>query len=273
MVSARGIQCFEACEDLVGMTVSNLPAENRPHHRPPPDRVRDSGRLQPDASRAERALRTLLTDEGGTREPAGDGGDRRFQVFDSCVVRPLHGAAALRAVREVRGGAGGAPPAGAHSRDRRRDRHRHARRAGSRAGSRGAETAESESPPAGSLAEVPLCHEREPRLATLERQLFATAVLVRYGHDLGTHHAWRRLGGAVRVSASPPSHVGRDLYAPSSWRTSKRTPPARVLSPDSSICSARVRGKSGCPDSNWGPLRPERSALPGCATPRDRAIG
>ncbi len=26
--------------------------------------------------------------------------------------------------------------------------------------------------------------------------------------------------------------------------------------------------KSGCPDSNWGPLRPERSALPGCATPR-----
>ena len=25
---------------------------------------------------------------------------------------------------------------------------------------------------------------------------------------------------------------------------------------------------SGCPDSNWGPLRPERSALPGCATPR-----
>ena len=27
---------------------------------------------------------------------------------------------------------------------------------------------------------------------------------------------------------------------------------------------------SGCPDSNWGPLRPERSALPGCATPRER---
>src|SRR5699024_11002879 len=26
--------------------------------------------------------------------------------------------------------------------------------------------------------------------------------------------------------------------------------------------------RSGCPDSNWGPLRPERSALPGCATPR-----
>src|SRR4051794_37587802 len=25
---------------------------------------------------------------------------------------------------------------------------------------------------------------------------------------------------------------------------------------------------SGCPDLNWGPLRPERSALPGCATPR-----
>src|SRR5690242_6227905 len=35
----------------------------------------------------------------------------------------------------------------------------------------------------------------------------------------------------------------------------------------------RRRGKSGCPDSNWGPLRPERSALPGCATPRNRPIG
>ena len=34
--------------------------------------------------------------------------------------------------------------------------------------------------------------------------------------------------------------------------------------------SSLARRKSGCPDSNWGPLRPERSALPGCATPRDR---
>ena len=31
-----------------------------------------------------------------------------------------------------------------------------------------------------------------------------------------------------------------------------------------------LRNQSGCPDSNWGPLRPERSALPGCATPRAR---
>src|SRR5436305_12365432 len=30
---------------------------------------------------------------------------------------------------------------------------------------------------------------------------------------------------------------------------------------------------SGCRDSNSGPLRPERSALPGCATPRYRALG
>src|SRR2546428_7096221 len=30
------------------------------------------------------------------------------------------------------------------------------------------------------------------------------------------------------------------------------------------------RVKSGGPDLNWGPLRPERSALPGCATPRVR---
>ena len=32
--------------------------------------------------------------------------------------------------------------------------------------------------------------------------------------------------------------------------------------------------ESGCPDLNWGPLRPERSALPGCATPRaDKGSG
>src|SRR4051812_3157568 len=49
-----------------------------------------------------------------------------------------------------------------------------------------------------------------------------------------------------------------------------------------STASVRTRAKgrafrpgsiSGCPDSNWGPLRPERSALPGCATPRARAKG
>ena len=33
----------------------------------------------------------------------------------------------------------------------------------------------------------------------------------------------------------------------------------------------RLLPQSGCPDSNWGPLRPERSALPGCATPRGDA--
>ncbi len=32
-------------------------------------------------------------------------------------------------------------------------------------------------------------------------------------------------------------------------------------------------GRSGCPDLNWGPLRPERSALPGCATARGEAEG
>src|SRR5215208_4117503 len=31
----------------------------------------------------------------------------------------------------------------------------------------------------------------------------------------------------------------------------------------------RASRASGCPDLNWGPLRPERSALPGCATPRE----
>jgi hypothetical protein len=33
---------------------------------------------------------------------------------------------------------------------------------------------------------------------------------------------------------------------------------------DAAVCLS----VSGCPDLNWGPLRPERSALPGCATAR-----
>ena len=35
------------------------------------------------------------------------------------------------------------------------------------------------------------------------------------------------------------------------------------------LCRNRAAFQSGCPDLNWGPLRPERSALPGCATPRE----
>src|SRR5207247_6308702 len=54
-------------------------------------------------------------------------------------------------------------------------------------------------------------------------------------------------------------------------------PPGRPSA--AALCTAGRRGprggtmgspttQSGCPDLNWGPLRPERSALPGCATPR-----
>src|SRR5215210_2763712 len=44
--------------------------------------------------------------------------------------------------------------------------------------------------------------------------------------------------------------------------------PAEVTEPG----EARLQVPSGCPDLNWGPLRPERSALPGCATPRTAKV-
>src|SRR4051794_7273528 len=53
-------------------------------------------------------------------------------------------------------------------------------------------------------------------------------------------------------------------------RNSRSGAPSK-LEPTSSRSAFRFRsvnGKSGCPDLNWGPLRPERSALPDCATAR-----
>ena len=53
-------------------------------------------------------------------------------------------------------------------------------------------------------------------------------------------------------------------FAPLTWRR-VRASGVRAGSAGETASPPRV---SGCPDSNWGPLRPERSALPGCATPR-----
>ena len=65
----------------------------------------------------------------------------------------------------------------------------------------------------------------------------------------------------VDVEEDGPEH------APSIGR---RRRPAPSGCPRAGASAPRIPacGKSGCPDSNWGPLRPERSALPGCATPR-----
>src|SRR6266480_7816823 len=50
-----------------------------------------------------------------------------------------------------------------------------------------------------------------------------------------------------------------------------RRPPRSTLFPYTTLFRSRSPAPpSGCPDLNWGPLRPERSALPGCATPRER---
>ena len=55
-----------------------------------------------------------------------------------------------------------------------------------------------------------------------------------------------------------------------SCEQARASPEAARAARCQSTRAARGRGgfQSGCPDSNWGPLRPERSTLPGCATPR-----
>src|SRR4051794_29659968 len=71
-------------------------------------------------------------------------------------------------------------------------------------------------------------------------------------------HAWNFTVRAGRTRSSGSS--GRSSEVPLS--------PGPACSRLACIRPARAREISGCPDSNWGPLRPERSALPGCATPR-----
>ena len=67
-----------------------------------------------------------------------------------------------------------------------------------------------------------------------------------------------RPGGAT---VSPPAGAGGGREVAS--------PPRLAGRGDAGFEAPR---RSGCPDLNWGPLRPERSALPGCATPRSAPV-
>src|SRR5205823_5751347 len=66
-------------------------------------------------------------------------------------------------------------------------------------------------------------------------------------------------------SPSSPSSPSRRRAAAPGCKPQRRPSRNDAGEPPGSPASYRV---SGCPDLNWGPLRPERSALPGCATPR-----
>ena len=82
----------------------------------------------------------------------------------------------------------------------------------------------------------------------------------------------------VREDRLPPVPAARHVVDPGRLHT-KRTGHAHDARPRTVTRQSRLGREraaeadpaaltSGCPDSNWGPLRPERSALPGCATPR-----
>src|SRR6185312_3560117 len=115
-----------------------------------------------------------------------------------------------------------------------------------------------------------------------------------HGHGQRRESA-RARRSAARSRARPlpePRALGRPRQsAPDRGRVRLRTPPAGAFAGDRGLrppvdrrAAGRVRRRhrdvsrggtggspatrSGCPDLNWGPLRPERSALPGCATPR-----
>ena len=66
----------------------------------------------------------------------------------------------------------------------------------------------------------------------------------------------------VRIDGVPQGEI-----AISPWVAVVRVPPAQAKSNQDEIPRS---GISGRPDSNWRPLAPHASALPGCATPRRR---
>ncbi len=81
-----------------------------------------------------------------------------------------------------------------------------------------------------------------------------------------TTPARRAISSRARCAASPSTSC-----APAGSRSES---PAARWTRDRIQRAARVpvmtgTARSGCPDLNWGPLRPERSALPSCATPRN----
>src|SRR3954453_8752971 len=75
---------------------------------------------------------------------------------------------------------------------------------------------------------------------------------------------------AGRVPERPTGRTRRTLQG--EWSSAHQAPPEKP--PPALGESGRPKignSRSGCPDLNWGPLRPERSALPSCATPRNQA--
>ena len=76
---------------------------------------------------------------------------------------------------------------------------------------------------------------------------------------------WALLSG-LRPAGNLDRSEHRVLHVPLPARPRRPADPQRGLTAGE---PRLPRMQSGCPDSNWGPLRPERSALPGCATPRD----
>ena len=120
------------------------------------------------------------------------------------------------------------------------------------------------------VPEHPVVHEQQ--LRALDRG--AIEHLERRGDGagdaldaLGADHLHADRGVvAVAVRLELGVEEGQDLVACCAHRgksRSRQTLPGPRCGPGSA---------SGCPDSNWGPLRPERSALPGCATPRKRRL-
>ena len=81
----------------------------------------------------------------------------------------------------------------------------------------------------------------------------------------------RKRHRARHDAASPTPASGRRIATHWAAPTSDATPESADRREEQAEQGNHVRspgGESGCPDLNWGPLRPERSALPGCATPR-----
>src|SRR5262249_28357963 len=78
-------------------------------------------------------------------------------------------------------------------------------------------------------------------------------------------HVHKLLGEPPHVV--PPCHMPTQPRPPSPGHVPRRGHLASVDDVNAGEPWVPPR-QSGCPDLNWGPLRPERSALPGCATPR-----
>ena len=149
-----------------------------------------------------------------------------------------------------------------------------------------------------------LLGERDPDLLVVDELVIVLQRLDRtsaggaYRLDRASARAARRAAGSPRAPAPAPAEEGEVDVEENrlQHRIEDRSsadcsdfaraagggllPAGRPVAVESNAAAREggTRGKpsvspaiqSGCPDLNWGPLRPERSALPGCATPRAR---